>query len=244
MTLVLAKPVVLHVGIWDEETQSWFGCRTDDPMGERRAPTPRYMQVLERAPKGGCRSVKLPLVEDTPIRRNVDYIISMMTERSGLCLGVVESGTGDVVRVLSCRLLDDGRAAYVPESVRKDPRMCSSAELERYRKDISTSHPMRNPLWRDVWWPSIGGDTLLHLPGVKEPLRAEALEFPLCVECHGGFLTTKREHTYVENETTDEGVCIFEYYPPLVELVLERHCCIDIETGPSYASMTLTIEGQ
>ena len=244
MAVVLGKSVGLLVGIWDEETQSWFGCRTGDPMGERRAPEPRYEQVLERAPKGGWRSVQIPLVEDEPIEQTVHYILHLQSEYPELCLGVVESDTGEVVRVLSSRMLDDERAAYIPEALETDPRQASSAEVERYRKDRATSHTTHDLPWQEPWARSIGGDTLLHLPKMAGPLRADALEFPQCVECFGDFITTKREYTYVENETTDEGVYIAEYYPPLVELVLERHCCIDISAGPKHALLVITVEGQ
>lgn len=243
MAVILGKSVGLLVGIWDAETQSWFGCRTDDPMGERRAPTPRYEQALERAPKGGWRSVQIPLVEDEPIEQTVHYILHLQSEHPELCLGVVESGTGEMVRVLSSRMLDDERAAYVPEALEKDPRRASSAEVERYRKDRATSHPTRDLPWQEPWARSIGGDTLLHLPKVAGPQRADALEFPQCVECFGDFITTKREYTYIENETTDEGVYIAKYYPPLVELVLERRCCIDISAGPKRAPVRITVEG-
>lgn len=151
MAVVLGKSVGLLVGIWDEETQSWFGCRTGDPMSERRAPEPRYEQVLERAPKGGWWSVQIPLVEDEPIEQTVHYILHLQSEYPELCLGVVESDTGEVVRVLSSRMLDDERAAYIPEALETDPRQASSAEVERYRKDRATSHTTHDLPWQEPW---------------------------------------------------------------------------------------------
>ena len=80
--------VEVTVGVWDAETQTWFGCGTKHPMQERRAEIPGCMQVLERAPKGGWRSVELPLV----VERNccVNVVAGKQGEKLELSVGIKE----------------------------------------------------------------------------------------------------------------------------------------------------------
>lgn len=242
MALSLSSSVKVIAGVWDAETQTWFGSRTKHPLQERRAAVPGTMRYLEQAPKGGWRSVEVPLVEDAPILCSVCHLAGMLQEHPELELAV-ETTSGEMVRVLSCSPVTDERRAYIPVALDAESVFTDAESVERYLREREETPLVQDFPWyaAQYWHSSVGGETLFFLPDEETAQRADALEYPQYVKCRGSYITTMRERSYCEAETVDGEVYTCLHHAPLYELVLERVCRVGVIAGKEGEKVKLAV---
>lgn len=83
MIFTLGSQVKWAIQVWNEETQHGMRSETLPPVKN----APHYRTVPERAPKGGWRSVQVPIVQDEPVIRRVADIARLQHDAPSLALG-------------------------------------------------------------------------------------------------------------------------------------------------------------
>ena len=247
MVLTLGGLVQLPIQVWDETSQSWFRSESDTPLRDYLKEEPVYHRtVLEQAPKGGWRSVRIEVEEEQPVFRSISAIIQMQEQDPELILGVEDAETGEVVPLLDWQVVQEEIPAYIPRISGEDTRKFGLEEESAYR-DWAAHRPLvRDFPWyaEQYWHLYLGGDTQMILPGKAGAARADSLEYPQCVPIRDEFLTMERERIYSYCEDTDAGPCMLEYWPRLYRLTTERPCAVNIIAGRRDEQLMLTVKGQ
>ena len=66
MVIALGSEIGLPFQVWHDEKQQWFKSESNEPIRDRNIPRPTYRTVLVNAPKGGCRSERIPIPPESP----------------------------------------------------------------------------------------------------------------------------------------------------------------------------------
>lgn len=246
MALTLGGLVQIPIQVWDAKSQSWFKSESDTPLRDHLKAEPVYHRtVLEQAPKGGWRSVRIEVEEGQPVFRSISAIIQMLEQDPELILGVEDAESGEVVPLLSCQVVQENVPAYIPRISGEDTREYGPEEGAAYRDWVSHRPEVRDFPWHaeQYWNLYLGGGTHIMLPKQTESVRADSLEYPLCVPICDEFLTMERERIYTYSEMTDEGPCMQEYWPRLYRLSTERPCIVNIITGMQDEPLMLAVRG-
>lgn len=152
--------------------------------------------------------------------------------------GIV-TADAQVVRLVSCRFIQEIRPAYIPVIYDTNPATASKIRLETYRKHVTRSRMVRDfPWYEDAYWNRfVGGDTQFCLTEIGHTHHAAELEFPNGAafrsdsDYAGHYLSTEREQCYHYSESTEDGPVIFEFEPELYELELDAACTVQIIAG-------------
>ena len=249
MVITLGSEIGLPFQVWHEEKQQWIKCESNDPIRDRDVPRPTHRTVLENAPMGGCRSVRIPIPPESPVVKSVDQLRDMLRShrREGLQLAVEDAEGGEPVRILEIRFIGEQQPAYIPTVYEHDTTNASEEELEDYRRRISASPGVSDDFpWyaSSCWNDFVGGSTELWLPEQQQWVRAEALEYPRCLPHDGKYLTMEQEHGYGGLVHMEDGRVLFDWFPVLYEVVLERPCTISILAGYNGKRRSFTMRGQ
>ena len=247
MVLTLGGLVQIPIQVWDAKSQSWFKSESDTPLRDHLKAEPVYHRtVLEQAPKGGWRSVRIEVEEGQPVFRSISAIIQMLEQDPELILGVEDAESGEVVPLLSCQVVQENVPAYIPRISGEDTREYGPEEGAAYRDWVSHRPEVRDFPWHaeQYWNLYLGGGTQIMLPGQAAPVRADSLEYPQCVPTRDEFLTMEQERIYAHSEMTDAGPCMLEYWPRLYRLTTEQPCIVNIITGMREEPLMLAVRGQ
>ena len=245
--LTLGGLVQIPIQVWDAKSQSWFKSESDTPLLDHLKAEPVYHRTaLEQAPKGGWRSVRIEVEEGQPVFRSISAIIQMLEQDPELILGLEDAESGEVVPLLSFQVVQENVPAYIPRISGEDTREYGPEEGTAYRDWVSLRPEVRDFPWHaeQYWNLYLGGGTHIMLPKQAESVRADSLEYPLCVPICDEFLTMERERIYTYSEMTDEGPCMQEYWPRLYRLSTERPCAVNIIAGRRDEQLMLTVKGQ
>lgn len=247
MVLTLGGLVQIPIQVWDESTQSWFKSESDSPLRDHLKTEPVYHRtVLERAPKGGWRNVRIQVEEDQPVFRSISAIIQMLEQDPELILGVEDAESGEVVPLLGWQEVREKIPAYIPRISGEDTREYGPEEGAAYRNWIAKRPQVRDFAWyaEQYWNLYLGCDTQIMLPGQAAPVRADSLEYPQCVPTRDESLTMEQERIYAHSEMTDAGPCMLEYWPRLYRLTTEQPCIVKIIAGMREEPLMLAVRGQ
>lgn len=247
MALTLGGLVQLPIQVWDEQTQSWFKSESDTPLRDHLKDEPVYHRtVLERAPLGGWRRTRIQVEKGKPVFRCLSSIIKMLRQDPELILGLEDAESGEVVRLLDWQAVQEDIPAYIPRASGEDTREYGPEEKAAYLDWVSHQPQVRDFPWyaEQYWHLYLSGDTRVLLPGTKDEVRADELEFPECAPARGQFLTMERERIYSYCEMTDAGPCMLEYWPRLYRLTTERPCAINIIAGRNNEQIMLKVKGK
>ena len=249
MIISLGSEIGLSFQVWNDEKQQWFKSESDDPIRDRNMPRPTYHTVLVRAPKGGCRSERIPIPPESPVVRNVEHLKNLLRDHrsKGLQLAVEDAESGEPVRIVSIRSLGEQKPAYIPTLYEHDTSAATEEELEDYRRRISASPGVSEdfPWFSSAYWNYfVGGSTELWLPEQQQWVRADTLEYPRCLPHEGKFMTMEREHGYGGHVRQPDGSLHFDWFPVIYELVLERLCSISILAGYIDKRHRFSVRGQ
>ena len=249
MVITLGSEIGLPFQVWHEEKQQWIKCESNNPIRDRDIPRPTYRTVLVNAPKGGCRSERIPIPPESPVVRSVEHLQDLLRDhkREGLQLAVEDAEGGEPVRIVSIRLIGEQKPAYIPSLYEHDTAAATEEELEDYRRRMSASPGVSDdfPWYSSSYWNDfVGGSTELWLPEQQQWVRADALEYPRCLPHNGKFVTMEREHGYGGHVRQPDGSLHFDWFPVIYELVLERPCTISIQAGYRNKLHRFTVRGQ
>ena len=246
MELTLGGLVQIPIQVWDAKSQSWFKSESDTPLRDHLKAEPVYHRtVLEQAPKGGWRSVRIEVEEGQPVFRSISAIIQMLEQDPELILGVEDAESGEVVPLLGWQVVREKIPAYIPRISGEDTREYGPEEGAAYRNWVSHRPEVRDFPWHaeQYWNLYLGGDTHIMLPEKADSVRADSLEYPQCVPICNDFLTMERERIYTYSEMSDEGLCMQEYWPRLYRLSTEWPCIVNIITGMRENPLMLAVRG-
>lgn len=100
MVIALGSEIGLPFQVWNAEKQRWFKSESNEPIRDRDIPRPTYRTVLVNAPKGGCRSERIPIPAESPVVRSVEHLQDLLRDhkREGLQLAVEDAEGGEPVR--------------------------------------------------------------------------------------------------------------------------------------------------
>lgn len=249
MVIALGSEIGLPYQVWHEEKQQWIKCESDNPIRDRDVPRPTHRTVLENAPMGGCRSVRIPIPPESPVVKSVEQLQDMLHyyRREGLQLAVEDAEGGEPVRILAIRFVGKQVPAFIPTVYEHDTTAATEEELADYHRRISASPGVSEDFpWyaSSCWNDFVGGSTELWLPEQQQWVRAAELEYPRCLPHEGKFLTMEQEHGYGGLVPQEDGSVLFDWFPVIYEVVLERPCTINIAAGYNGKRRRFTMRGQ
>ena len=247
MALTLGGLVQIPIQVWDAKSQSWFKSESDTPLRDHLKAEPvHHRTVLEQAPKGGWRSVRIEVEEEQPVFRSISAIIQMLEQAPELILGLEDAEMGKVVPLLDWQVVQEEIPAYIPRISGEDTREYGPEEGAAYRNWVSHRPEVRDFPWHaeQYWNLYLGGDTQILLPGKADAVRADSLEYPQCAPCRDDFLTMEQERIYAYSEMTNAGPCMLEYRPRLYRLTTEQPCIVKIIAGMREEPLMLAVRGQ
>ena len=249
MVIYLGSEIGIPFRVWHAEKQEWIKNESTDPIRDRDVPRPSYRTVLVHVPNKGTRSERIPIPPESPVVRSVEQLHNLLRShrRDGLQLAVEDAESGEPVRIVAIRSINEQQPAYIPAVYEHDTSTATEEELEAYRRRISVSPGVSEdfPWFSSAYWNYfVSGSTELWMSELQQWVRADALEYPRCLPHGGKFMTMEREHGYGGHVRQPDGSLHFDWFPVIYELVLERPCTISILAGYIGKCHRLSVRGQ
>lgn len=249
MVIYLGSEIGIPFRVWHAEKQEWIKTESTDPIRDRDVTRPTYRTVLVHVPNKGTRSERIPIPPESPVVRSVEHLHNLLRShrRDGLQLAVEDAESGEPVRIVTIRSINEQLPAYIPTVYEHDTSTTTAEELEAYHCKISASPTVSDdfPWFASEYWNNfVGGSTELWLPEQQQWVRADALEYPRCLPLGGKHLTMEREHGYGGHVRKPDGSLLFDWFPVIYELVTERPCTINIAAGYNGKLRRFSVRGQ